>query len=490
MKKIVNAFKLIVLLAFVAVIAATFMLWYETPSASRDCGTLKTARVVTSDTMTDIVTLDELDLPEDLVNSPLGLFFYNGSDWVRFDSPSFSYDSSKQTFIFIHGMGSNQYWDNADYFFNHGYNIGAFVWGALADEEYMNFATLSEKVWFCDGDMRWKKDGVWQDGSDVHYSVAEIFSAYYLAFCKRNSVGRSGRITLGGHSYGGMTACAVLSYLITAYDCGLLEPEYLPDSVLLMDPFFVTGSKDVHVSWLGGIQNPVDKGGVAYLSEQAVSAARDLGISVALIRTTLYVEYPLMLALGGEDELAEFYDGLLYVRGLTDELPLDLSAAHVYSNVWPSNVFTPVYDANDPSQEAYSLFTSFESKYARMGTSYTLSYNKTVNDFTDDTMTSSDIGSAKICGFVFLDENRDGKFDERLYDHFHGAAVSIKDADGAEIFSTVTGKSGYYEKEVPLGTYTVTVTMPDGYVLPTSTAKLEVTGDKQLVCSDWGAYTE
>ncbi|MEG1431383.1 SpaA isopeptide-forming pilin-related protein [Eubacterium sp.] len=94
-----------------------------------------------------------------------------------------------------------------------------------------------------------------------------------------------------------------------------------------------------------------------------------------------------------------------------------------------------------------------------------------------------------ITGFVFEDENSDGIYNPSDNDgYIAGASISITSERGEVVDTQVTGNDGTYtSKLLPYGTYTVTVTPPEGkpYRITTGNAgQSGVLGDGTLTNSD------
>ena len=70
---------------------------------------------------------------------------------------------------------------------------------------------------------------------------------------------------------------------------------------------------------------------------------------------------------------------------------------------------------------------------------------------------------AAISGFVFLDLNNDGKFDDND-PPVEGAEVLLEEPDGTEIESQLTDETGAYDfSPLTAGSYLVQQIVPDGY---------------------------
>ena len=244
--------------------------------------------VEASSKMEKFYTLEEIALPENITTNtaqPFGLFLYNGeTDSLVPYTTEGVFDENKKTLFFAHGMGRNGRFYNCKGYYENGFNVLCFQWGIFASEDI--YSLISDKVWTSDGNHRYRvQDDSWYEGEELHYSVAEIYGAYYYDFLLRHPSYTSKEIIIGGHSYGGMLTTALLGYLTTAFRCRLLDSRYLPDRVLLCDPFFRMSEENVHIRWLGDLVPPAF-GSIVALSVEAVAMAKQLGISVALFRSS------------------------------------------------------------------------------------------------------------------------------------------------------------------------------------------------------------
>lgn len=449
--------------------------------------------------MTSLVSVDELDLPETLTakgnDQEFGLYLYNGTTFVRYnEAQATDVDPNKKTLIHAHGMGRNGNWHNYREFYQKGYNVLCLHWGAFADESFDAFKYICDKVWTYDSPMRYHSaDGEgWIDGTDIHYSMAEIYAAYYLDFLKKFPSVTEKEIVMTGHSYGGMLTSAILSYLTTAFENGLLEAKYLPDRAVLCDPFFVDGEEiTFKIRWLGDSQNDY-YGGSIFLSKQALIAAHALGISVALVRTSGLITTAFALAYDIPD-ISEGLDSinreLLYIDG--DALPMFKmllkiqevpSAAHMYGEVWPAMMTKEVFDSQNENEYAFSVFNPYHANFARAKTTYYLDYNRTPENFDDDFITlSKGPDGKKIYGFAFEDRNKNGVMDERLDSHVMDVTVTLTDASGNKQTAR-TGINGYYEFLVNTpGEYTLSFSAPNGYSLSQKKASVTVTENSRFL---------
>lgn len=420
--------------------------------------------------MSKLLSVSDLSLPETLTNpdnpQAFGLMIYNGSKYVPANSPDV-FDETKKTLFFAHGMGYNASWYNSKGYYDAGYNVMAFYWGAFGGEDNINMPMVCDKMWFYDGTHRYRTEvgGEWQDGSSIEYSLVEIYAAYYCDFLLSHPDYDSKEIIVSGHSYGGMMTYGLLSYLTTAFRSGVLDARLLPDRAVLCDPYLMNGDSFRHIRWLNNLENP-EYGGVAYLAYEAVLAAEALGISVSLVRTNNFIAMPITIAypdlITGKAMLDKLNASLVYVDAIATSM-LDLSESHNFGAHWPAYVTEQKFDTANPDEYAYSVFNPYHADYARIGETYVVGLNNTPYVLTDDTIALDYKGTTKLYGFVFDDVNGNGELDERLGKHICGAEVEIKNSSGESVFSTTTSLSGYFEYLAAPGEYTISVSTPSGY---------------------------
>lgn len=421
--------------------------------------------VEASSKMEKLVLPEDLALPADITENtsqPFGLYIFDGEKTVPYATEGV-FDPNKKTLFFAHGMGYNGSFYNCKGYYENGYNVLCFYWGIFASEDIYTY--ISDKVWTRDGNHRYRlADGSWKEEDTPVFSVAEMYGAFYYDFLSRYPT-YDKEIVIGGHSYGGMLTTALLSYLTTAFRCRFIPSRFLPDRVLLCDPFFRAADGGRHVRWLGDLVPP-KKGSLVILAMQAVLTARQLGISVALFRSSTIIAGPFALAFYdleyGTEQLNKFYDSLLYVLAPANGM-LPQEQAHNYGESWPANVTWQVFDSVYPAEYAFSEFNPYHAEYARMGECYAMNYHNTPNIYTDDAMTLQNGVNAKLYGFAFHDANGNGEMDERLDSHIRGAAVRITAEDGTVVYEGTTSLNGYYEAKVQPGVYTIETVAPDGY---------------------------
>lgn len=434
--------------------------------------------IAATEKMDRFLRVDDLELPEDLTDPnndcTLGLFVFDGNKFIPYKDKAVAnvIRKDKKTLVYAHGMGHKYDFPNCKGYFENGYNVVEFYWDAFSSvlwfptkTDSSSFMQLIDEIWFSDAQYKYRTpDGNdWVFVDDFPYTITEIFGAYYLDFLETYGC-TSQEIVIGGHSYGGTLMMAVLSYLTTAFKNGLLDMEYLPDRALLCDPFVFGGlDSKLHVPWLDNTRNDFF-GGAIYLSRQAFVTANKLGISVALFRSSEFVATSVYMSYAGFDvvntELDKFYDELLFLKGFALSI-LDATGAHRYGAVWPATMMKETFEADHPTEYAYSLFNPYYEEFARVHETFNFDYNGTAANFDDDRVTLTREKN-KIFGFAFRDENGNGVLDERLSSHLSGVSVTLQNKNGESLSVAKTGANGYFAFDVENGEYTLTALLPDG----------------------------
>ncbi len=485
--------------------------------------------------MTKIRTLDDIYLPEGLLATGFGMWIYNNATdgWVRTNSEEGRalFRQDKPTFISSHGMGSGAYADDPENFYAAGYNVLAFHWGAYANE--VLFDAIVDKVWIGYRPRWQKEDDSWESNDVSDASTVEVYGAYYYDLFKNFPKYSGSSIHLFGHSYGGMLSIGVTNFLITAFKCKLIPAYMLPDKVSMLDPYMMRCSESRQIPWLG--KYTPAHGNICEIAYQTALEGKKLGITIQLTRFNLSVAYMAVLHYIADDYEGDlnisywnFINNVVYAHLEQQSIKYigGLEASHNYGWDWFTEYYTGnvLYDAAATltQEQALCFGMDYATSFARAGIKYSINVNGTKNNTDDDILTSffreykydgdddsypnSDVlltetaeeralltGKAKIAGFVYFDRNGNGTMDERLRDHLSGATVVIKDSAGNEILNVVTEINGYYEVEVDtVGEYTVTVELPEKYVLSTDSGSLEanvtiIDAQHQLVLNHFGA---
>lgn len=421
--------------------------------------------------------VSDLDLPAQLmsdgISQPFGLMIYDGESkkFVRLSQRESLFDESKKTLLFVHGMGINESWKNADLFFPT-HNVLCFFWGAFAAEQSdpAGLLNVCDKTWFRDGKKRYtltaedvKTKAEWESGDDLRFSVTEILAAHYTDLLSAHPNYRDKEIALAGHSYGGLLVFGLLNYLENAFLSDLIGLDMLPDKVFFCDPYLHDGSSKRHISWLNDMQNP--KGGIAFISVLTLRTARLLGVAVTLLRTNEFIGFTSRLLFEQRKlSIDDLRSSALFVSGPATA-DLGLSESHNYGFSWPSKIIGELLDSKHERDYACGLFNPYHSDFSKTGKAYDLKYNGTlsneegIEDVKDDKITLRDPKS-RLCGFVYVDKNGNGEMDERLSFRVSGAKITVRDKSGATVCESITGTNGYFETVCAPGEYSAEITLP------------------------------
>lgn len=444
--------------------------------------------------LTAIPKKSDIALPKELADNvsaryKFGLQIFNGSKFVdAFENASF-FNPNKPTIFYAHGMGCNGTFNNPVDYRNAGYNCFSFFWGAYADEEYLKFSTLAEKVWARDYTKRFLTDeNKWvTPETDSGYSLTEIYAAYVIDFLSNNGGAQNSNLIFCGHSYGGMLSVALTSYLLEAYKSGLIGAEYLPDELTLFDPFFLPGQSGYHTRWLNDkVNDSENSAGYLTTVTSILKESRRAGVAVSLIRTSDFIAMPAEMP--DKENYKELLASTVYVHGygvaLFSSSPDSLSDGHNYGAMWPVYRKTTFYDENAEGELAFNFTNPYEILFARNGTRYEIDFKKTPFDYEDDAMASSNITSAKIAGFVYFDKNGNGKLDEKISSHIRDVKVTLSGNGTEKEF--VTSLNGYFEFDVTPGEYTVKIALNGDLLVAEDSAIITVSNEKQLSIHNFG----
>ncbi len=495
-----------VLLVFVLlfVLSGTFLLSACSLSDIEPVGTLQELGYADEEpTMEEFVTLSDIYFPEGILDTGLGMYIWDKNstnpedEWVRTDTEEGRalFDPAKSTMFSIHGMGWNAGADDPEVFEPLGYNVLCFQWGCYADEVYERWTVITNSVWLADNKSRWEdEDENWHNDDFCNVSCAEIFGAYYYDLFS-HFPNYSGAVThIFGHSYGAMMTIASLSLLTTAYRSGLIPAYMLPNMITMLDPYLMACESFKTIAWLGNA-TPIN-GNILEVAYQTSVVARELGITIRFFRISQSVAYLSTLSYVNQDisdSYWKFMNNIIYVNVAEESKTTDLFTnfldnLHNYGWDWFTEYYTDtmLYDANATltQEPAFCFKMPYDLSFARYNVKYTVNLNNTKENVDDDIVTSfcyeynhehNDSGEpgygpvaeeyiqskSKIAGFVYVDNNENGIFDEMLQYHFAGAVVIVKDAEGNVVSQTTTGVNGYYEAVVDtVGTYTVEVHLP------------------------------
>lgn len=432
---------------------------------------------------TEMITREDIYLPEGIDHANLGLYFFNPTTGLFYgaDSENLPFDPTKPTVIYSHGMGGNTTTSSRYDWVEKGYNFASFFWGVFADDDPF---TVQPKIWGPGG--RWKNQANVMIANDVpDKSTVELFAADYYSVLSRYPDYSGFEIHLTGHSLGAQMSLAVLSYFMAAVENGVMDAKYLPDRVTLLDPYLSDVPDETYVTWLG---RTVGDGGSGALANVIADKALKMGVAISMYRTSPWVE--IACATNNKGALNEDYLTFKSKIFLTasdtaffqDELGFaGISLRHTYALDWYEDMVTEemvIYDsaAEGNLEETLSPYNAATYAFARMGTSYDLNLNATTS-IADDVSASISEVKPKICGFAFLDANDNGVYDERIASRFSGLIVELYNGETL-IAKALTGINGYYSFDVTAGVnYTVKITAPNGYSISQKSGGTEYTAN-------------
>ena len=496
-------------------------------SGGNIAGTMADCEIGKNDEV-EFLKLSDIYFPSGMLETGLGLYIWDNvkKTWVRTDTEEGKalFRNDKSIVCFTHGMGGNGSLDCPDYYYDEGYNPLTFMWGAMSDEAGETWTLIADKVWYRQYGHWRKTDNSFEENDLSNAACAEIYGAYYYDLLSAFPDYSGSEIVLMGHSYGGMLTGAMLSFLCSMYNKGHLPAYMLPDKVNFLDPYFSRAdyNAELIVPWLLPEERPL-KGNVNEAIYQAALESRNLGIAIGLVRTSKPVCTPTTLNAFGLDVTGSYWNfcnSIVYAH-ISDnwktQFPNFLyENLHGYGWSW-FDEYNTGYILKDTSatvdEEAYCFYMPYEKMFAKAGIKYDFDINGTKEDIEDDIVTSffctyvsgtsvvdkdpiNDAyynesktlldaytkGKAKIAGFAYLDRNGNGVMDERLKDHFYGAKVTVKDADGNVIYTTITSANGYYEVETDVaGEYTVTFSVPKKYSVATEEVKVNIVDTERQV---------
>ena len=244
------------------------------------------------------------------------------------------YSDSKPSVIYSHGWQSgsskNDYWIEQPYItsdkyssFNtstnwvaKGYNIGAFVWTQLADEDEVGDAEA--KIWVAQNglkNMRYRlSDNTYKDLGGTS-SVGDLFYSIYSTALKNNV----NDVTLVGHSLGNQVVTKLTENIMTNYESGKISKSLVPKRIALLDPFWSKNAK-------------------SYLSNKWTGAKSREVIAKAISTYGVAVEQYKSTAIGGllvGDENVDMRKMTAFYRIWPDFIPATEAATqHSYAYVW------------------------------------------------------------------------------------------------------------------------------------------------------------
>lgn len=442
----------------------------------------------------NFLALEDIYIPSEISKSSFGLKIYDGSIWhpseIVEDNP---FDSSKPSVFFTHGMGGGGHIDNPKIWYSMNYNVCSFLWGPFADD--MPTAG-QDKVW-SKGKYPSNKNILYWEGSPwpssetrtnteyvPDHSITEIYAAYYFDLMNREEYTGS-EIRIYGHSLGAQLTVALTNYLIYGVKKGTCSPALLPDRVTLLDPYLADYNSTLLCAWSG--ENMA--GGSAKKAYETAVDARNMGIAFEELRTSEFVGMAATFA--NTNYYANFKDNIMYshvdtgflINAYPDDIPAAIAKMHVIAESWYADMMTlPLLHEENSLNQTISPLSQKEYIFGRAGNKYEINFSNTENDLSDDTVTS-DVSSAKICGFIFNDTSNNGVYDERTHHQLIGINVTLLDENGSEIVSMDTKNNGFYSFDILVGkNYKVVATNIDGYTTVEYTPKLlNATSSKDLI---------
>lgn len=443
----------------------------------------------------DHIALSDIYIPEGINRSVFGLKVYDGSSWhdseVEEGNP---FDYSKPTVIYTHGMGTGNGIDRPDQWYLLGYNVCHFLWGPFADD--MPTAG-QDKVWgkgtysnqnniLTWRDSPWSSSPITYKEDVPNFSITEIYATYYLDLMEKAPYTGS-EIRFYGHSLGAHLSLALTNFLIFSVENGSVSPEYLPDRVSLLDPYVADFTSPINCSWS---QEPMSSGSARKFYETSIKA-RKMGIAIEELRTSEFVG--IAGSLNGTTYYQDFKDNIMFTRVSTGfflsvypDLVTAIGMMHVIAEIWYAEMLTlPIVYEESYNSMGISPLLSKEYIYARMGQSYELDFQNSVDTLLDDTVSSS-IETATISGFIYEDANCNKVFDERVNKQLSGVTVSLMDENGVEIVSLATEDCGYYSFQVEADkNYCIRVKSSNGYSSASYTeTALKAIDEKDLIINN------
>lgn len=438
---------------------------------------------------------EDIYTPTEIIDDNFGLFFYDDDgNRIRTTNKNVPFDVNKPVIIYAHGMSKGFGIDNPEGFNNYkkwqqnGYNVGCFVWSQFADDSPF----LSErKVWGSKKeDMRFlyrnnQGKEVYETSDLPQYSMAQAFVAYYYDFISKSGF-QGSEIRFQGMSLGAQLITASCSYLMALEQNNVIDKSFFPDRVTLFDAFFTNIKSDVYIDWL---KREVGPDGSAALALDTVKLLRSKGVAVEYIRSSP-VEITTKMGTGSKSSFSDMLKETVYLDynsdwlgaggGLTDIMN-GMEAKHCIGLKWYNKMISyPLpadFSAKGSGQYGISPNTPTSFAYARMGTAYSMHSNYTL-DPSDDVQYSTNVNVPFVAGFAFVDENKNGNYDERLKSRVDEVKVELylKEEGGNKLIGVTRSRNGYYQLPIePIYiTHTdgkeffVKVRVPEGYVITPS----------------------
>ncbi|HHU43252.1 MAG: hypothetical protein QM214_01515 [Bacillota bacterium] len=395
----------------------------------------------------ELVTLDDISIPEE-IDSEFGLFFYDqNGNRIKSTNKNAPFDKNKPLVIYLDGHPNNLGGENTKELYNlegwqKGFNTAIFTWKPFyQDDDLYNAET---KIW--GGDMTYISQN-WSYPKSLKsnkYSIAEIFVAYYYDFLKEQ--GYQGEIRWQGHSLGASLAAAAVGYLCELKANKLIDLDFLPSRITMLDGLFSSRPSKTRINWLGG---EIGYKGVVGQVYSAIKKAKASGVAFEFIKSSDIIQMFLndmnmYDALKKEVCFLDYDANWLNLSGLELE-----KAKHNLSFVWYNTLVDydlPIdYAATKTVQYGVSPRIPTSYVYARMGTEYFTFVSG--QEIDKDKQMSKNLEAPYVSGFAFLDEDNDGEFDGAANNRIDGIRVELYlvNYDGTKLLgSTLTKNGGYY----------------------------------------------
>ncbi|MFW5780491.1 MAG: hypothetical protein ACOCWI_03455, partial [Bacillota bacterium] len=242
----------------------------------------------------ELITLDDLYIPEALDINELGLFFYDENfQRVRSTEQAVPFDNNKPLVVYIDGHPDN--WGdesvrdlyNLESWQDKGYNTAIFTWKTLFSDDLFS---AERKIWGTNEGMRFLNSSSslpFLQSNDVpSHSVAEIFIAYYYDFLKSHNY-QGGEIRWQGHSLGASLAVAAGGYMSELKVFDVIDSDYIPSRITLLDGLFTSQPSEVYINWL---DEKVGYDGAINQSYKAIKKAKELGVAFEFIKSSDILE--------------------------------------------------------------------------------------------------------------------------------------------------------------------------------------------------------
>jgi hypothetical protein len=393
---------------------------------------------------------NDISLPDGLNGGEFGLFFYDENGEMYRTDEDAPFDRQKPLVVLSYALMQGIEDDGEDYvspWQSSGYNVGALIWNQMSEDDG---AAAEEKIWTAGGAFIQRNNKGGYAKERLPYSVAECMTAYYLDFMEQSQF-EGGEIRFVGHSVGGQLITAVASYLVTLEQNGLIDRDFLPDRVTLLDCVFSNNLSNKYINWL---EKPLN--GSIFLAAETIKSLKEKGAAVEYVRSS-FIDMYTETGGGAKGGFANLTNQTTFLELRSDWLYYDrnqtmltsLGEKHLFSRMWYTNaLIEPIpldYSSEKTVQYGVSPNTPTSYTYARAGTKYLMQHNLT--EFGgDDRQYSMNSRVPLVAGFAAL--SNDGCLDSRLKNRIDGVKVELyltEAAGGRLITSTTTKYGGFYQ---------------------------------------------